>query len=155
MTKDSSEYAPLAPDEEKEGVVDHESQRIVKTSKMSWLLIGVVGLETVLLFVMFITRNSSVREPLLYSEYMKRHSFLGCDTDDAEGPAQSAIEYETKVFRSGFERELSEYQGEPSLELDGRWKQLYKCKRPHDWELLDSWLIVPRRWNKRNSKGRR
>jgi hypothetical protein len=132
--KSSAEYAPLAAEDagaEQEQLVDHESQRVVKTSKISWILILVVATETILVVAMFLTRNPPVVPPLLYCEFDGMFPVLHATltSNDMEAPAQKAIEYETKVFRSVFETELSQYQGEPSLELDERWKTLYKCKR--------------------------
>ncbi|EFX04069.1 hypothetical protein CMQ_997 [Grosmannia clavigera kw1407] len=40
-------------------------------------------------------------------------------------PAQDAVEYEVHKFHLGLDTDLTEYQGEPSPELDRRWSELY------------------------------
>ena len=45
--------------------------------------------------------------------------------ENPKAPAQHVLEPEIKRFHFGFGKDKSEYQGEPSDELDARWKKLY------------------------------
>ncbi|KAJ4470468.1 hypothetical protein J3R30DRAFT_3808153 [Lentinula aciculospora] len=43
-------------------------------------------------------------------------------------PAHVSVSYVTKRFNGSFPMTLTEYQGEPSPELDEKWEELYACK---------------------------
>ncbi|KAK3689471.1 hypothetical protein B0T22DRAFT_440950 [Podospora appendiculata] len=44
-------------------------------------------------------------------------------------PAQNALEYEVRKFRLGLDGDTTEFQGQPSPELDKNWSNLYDSKR--------------------------
>lgn len=69
------------------------------------------------------TLNLILAVVILYLWIMPRDPLQG-----VYSPANSAIEYETKVFLPGVGSERSQYQGYPDDNMDKAWDDLYKCK---------------------------
>ena len=95
--------------------------------RRGWALEASIVLNVVLLALAcagwlssFRSRPTLAREGDVYCEFLRsRHA-----ASDSLAPAQDAIEYTTKVFRSGLPGEKTEYQGSSEEALQN-WSALY------------------------------
>ncbi|KAJ3775892.1 hypothetical protein EV361DRAFT_962959 [Lentinula raphanica] len=68
--------------------------------------------------------------------------------EGAYSPAHGSVSYVTKRFNGSFPMTLTEYQGEPSPELDEKWEQLYayaisQIPREEAMKLTDKTVPIP------------
>jgi len=61
-----------------------------------------------------------------YCQYHSRVNDAHVDHSNAAS-AHESVSYVTKRFNGSFPMTLTEYQGEPSPELDAKWEELYMC----------------------------
>jgi len=129
--EDEDDVSITATDLEKNSHELSRYQTTTKTTPYLWIILPWCLLLVLSMWLLF---QQYYREPvqvsvsrLLYSKLIAVYlHFL--PKIDSLGPAQDALGYEIKKFRLGLHDDITEYQGDPTPELDERWESLYKSK---------------------------